>query len=319
MRIFTFATVAAVLSMFAFDALAGADIPVLLKRCEEDSLTPAQARARVGWFLDNYFGDARVIAENATFETLTDAQVVTYWEQTCLISPTTGAQRLRPMYPTFALADLTNPVPYFAPPPTTTHPTVSDAIPEGYQVVGMCIASCYKPDGLVRFAVDENGTSDFKDVEIAQAQTQLLRNVAVLSDESSLEAPVIISQPVYSYAMSSTPTEHQIYVFTTESGHVLEVTGNHPIVDSTGLMREATEFVVGDALVRDDGNLDAIKKIEIQSYYGRVYNVAPKTESLLGNVVIANGFLAGSSWYMNDGVSYINEKIFRGLIPEDVL
>jgi hypothetical protein len=135
MRKFTFVALAVVASVFTTNAFAGSG-SLLQKRCAEDSLTPVQAKARVYWFLDYYFDDARAVAESATFESLTDDQVVTYWENTCLKSPTTGALRARRYYPTFALANLTNPVPYYAYPNRKPQPQSSFSFQKATRSLG---------------------------------------------------------------------------------------------------------------------------------------------------------------------------------------
>ena len=300
-----------------FSTSAFAQVPKLLARCEEDSLSPSQAITRVNWFVENYFEDARAVAENDVGMSLDDNDTRTWWTTTCL-KDALGHDAKRPKYPTFGLADLTNPQNYFAPPPTTTHPTVSDAMPNNYQVIGICTSSCYKPDGLVLFSFEEKGRNVFRNVAIADALEQKLNTVAALSDESTIENPILTPLPVDSYSRSVTPTEHEIYSMRTARGHKLEVTGNHPVVDATGTIREASTFRAGDALVRSNGELEMITSINVEKYYGRVYNVAPRTQSLKGNIVIANGFLSGSSWYQNDGVDHLNSKLFRLYIPAHV-
>lgn len=290
----------------------------LRTRCEEDSLTPAQARTRVNWFLENYFEDARMVAQGDTGMALTDPQTRDWWVTTCL-KDAFGNDRLRPLYPTFGTADYMNPLAYYAPPPTSLHPSAGAPLPDDYMALGLCTSSCYKPEVPVRFSVVEDGKSVQQDVAIADALQKRLSTIVVLSDESTLEHPVLTAAPVDTYTMSATPTEHTIYVFKTESGNSLSVTGNHPLVDARGRVREADTFTVGDALVRVDGALDRIQAIDQEKYLGRVYNVAPRTPSLLGNIVIANGFLNGSSWYQNDGADHLNRKLFRRRLPRALI
>jgi len=290
----------------------------LRMRCEEDSLTPAEARNRVDWFLMNYFEDARVVAGQDTGQSLDDQQTREWWTNTCLVDAL-GHTRIRPLYPTFGNSMYENPLAYFAPPPTAAHPGAGAPLPDNYQVLGLCTSSCYKPDGLVRFEVEEEGQSVFKDVAMGEAFSQQLANVVALSDDSTLENPQLVSIPIDSYTVSATPTDHQIFVFETDDGGKLEVTGNHPVVDASGSVREAKTFEVGEALVRVDGSLAPITSIAVETYHGRVYNLAPRTPSLLGNIVVANGFLNGSSWYQNDGSEYLNTKLFRGTLPDEIL
>jgi hypothetical protein len=291
-------------------------IPRLRQRCEDDSLTPAEARTRVNWFVENYFEDARAVAEADTGLMLDDDQTRTWWINTTL-KDAFGNDRLRPLYPTFGTADFLNPLNYYAPPPTAVHPGAGAPLPADYQTLGLCTSSCYRPEVALRFTSKTSGKP--ADVAIADALDKRLDTIVVLSDRSTLERPIHVSMAVDTYTMSATPTEHTILNFATESGGTLAVTGNHPLIDAIGRVREASTFVAGEALVRDDGALDPIVSINPEKYFGRVYNVAPATSSLLGNIVIANGFLSGSSWYQNDGADHLNQKLFRNTLPRSIL
>lgn len=308
-------------AMFVLTALlaseANAQAFKMKKRCEEDNLDPTEAIKRVDWYLENYFEDARIYAQVDLGRSLSDSETREYWVTTTQLDAF-GKPRAKPLYPTFGNANSENPLNYFAPPPTSLHPNPGAVIPEGYDVMGLCTSSCYKPQVPLRFATLENGEAVYRDVAIASAVEQGLSTVAVLADNSTLEKPIVTTAPVDSYTISATPTSHAIYVLTGASGKSLEVTDNHPLVDATGRIREAGTFAVGDALVTLDGELEPIRSIHIEPFFGRVYNLAPRSASLLGNVVIANGFLSGSSWYQNDGVDNLNRKLLRRRVPREI-
>lgn len=316
------AVLATGLGVVAFHGSAVAQsIPEINRRCEEDSLNTPQAKARVRWYATtnegmNLASIAKAAATDGTGGPATKQEAIRYWENQLMYRHNSFSgeleEREQPLYPTFTNKALENPLNYYAPPKGPDH-----LVPTGYQMAGFCRASCYKPDGLVRFAAGEEGR--FRDVPIGAALEERLHGVAVLSAESTLEVPVLEALPVESYTVSATPTDHEIYVLSTQEGHVLEVTGNHPLIDATGEVREADSFEVGDGLVRVDGTVDAIESIEVEPFHGRVYNLAPATRSLMGNVLVANGFLSGSSWYQNEGIARLNSSVFRAQLPATIL
>ena len=113
-------------------------------------------------------------------------------------------------------------------------------------------------------------------------------------------------------------TKHDVRTFHLASGGKLTVTDGHPIVDGNGYMREASYFKVGDSFVRTDGHADRIQRIDNKQYNGKVYNILPFTQSLLGNIVVAEGYLNGSAYYQNDGVGYLNQKLLRKTLTNGV-
>jgi hypothetical protein len=49
-----------------------------------------------------------------------------------------------------------------------------------------------------------------------------------------------------------------------------------------------------------------------------VFNIQPEADSQPGQIVIAQGFLSGSSWFQNDGYEYVNRLILRRNVPEEL-
>lgn len=151
---------------------------------------------------------------------------------------------------------------------------------------------------------------------IKEALESRAPDIMTLAGDATLEAPTLKAGQVDRYAIEATDAHNRIVTIETAGGGRLEVTENHPLVDTEGHMREASTFAVGEGLVRTDGSTDEIARITVEDYYGKVYNVTPKGASLKDKVVIAEGFLSGSAWYQNDGAEYLNRDIFRLNLPD---
>lgn len=283
------------------------------KRCEEDYLSPDQARSRVEWYAKNYPQEIAAVLASKTARNVTQEQATAWFLRTMLEDPIFGGPALRPTYPTFTLTDYTNPAPkYFGP----VDPAAAANKPANYFWTVTCLSSCYKPGVAVLFAREGGG---FEDVAINEALHRSIPKVATLSDESTLQSPQLTAHNVAFYVESLTETDHDIFQFKMASGGELQITEGHPLIDGAGRIREARTFGVGDKLVRADGTQDPIVDISYEAYHGRVYNIMPNTASLLGQVVVANGYLSGSAWYQNNGLRLLNRTLLRGSLPADVL
>jgi hypothetical protein len=226
-------------------------------------------------------------------------------------------KRARPLYPTFGTtADLSDASNHqLWPHPTDTNDcglyssatgTVS-SMSSTYYVNGYCEASCYTPDQEILF---EGGY-----VSILDALNARREDLITLSDDSTLDNVKMKKNSTYGYTVETRDTKHNIYVITTESGGQLRVTDEHPVINGEGRMVKARTLKVGHELVKADGSRDTIVSIEKTEHFGKVYNVRPVTENLVSNVLVAQGFLVGSSRFQNDDVGYINRVIIYRSIP----
>ncbi len=229
-------------------------------------------------------------------------------------------QRARPLYPTFGttanLADANN-VQLWA------HPTLSDcnlyadagggaaSLSTTYYVNGYCEASCYTPDQEILF---EGGS-----MPILDAVNGLREDLMTLTPDSTLDALALKKNRTYSYTVETRDTTHNIYAIRTASGGELRVTDEHPVITGSGRMVQAQTLKVGQDLVRADGSPDRIVGIEKTEHFGKVYNLRPVSHDLVSNVLVAQGFLVGSSNFQNDDVGYINRIILFRHIPSAVI
>ena len=184
-------------------------------------------------------------------------------------------------------------------------------LPSDYHWIADCLSSCYKPSGKLSFGGHA--------VPIGEARSRGIAEVDVLSPESTLEQPVQTSLPVDYYVESFQETWHDIIRLKMLSGGVLEVTDNHPLLDQNGLMKEAMLFNLADSLVQANGELDPVVEIEEERWFGKVENIQPSSTQTSHNIVIAEGYLSGSSWFQNDGESQKGRILDRANIPDSAL
>lgn len=258
--------------------------PLMKSRCTEDSLDNGQAVERIEWA-----AKCGHITANERQYSLVDG----------------GNPRPRPLYPLYGKEDLSE---IWRAPADRNAPC---NVAGGMSVVAFCTASCYTADQEVLFA------DGF--VEIKEAKTQVLPDVMALRDASTFENLKLASYPVESYTEEVRPTWQDILRFKMKSGGSLSVTTNHPIVDEKGVVKTADKFKVGESLIHYLNGLDAIVSIKKEGYFGKVYNLAPNTKLPLSNILVAQGYLNGSSYFQNDGVDLQNRKLLRRTVPDRIL
>jgi len=178
-------------------------------------------------------------------------------------------------------------------------------------VVAFCTASCYTPEQEILFP------EGF--FEIKQAKEQVFPDVMALRDASTFSNLKLASYPVESYTEEVRPTWHDILRFKMKSGGSLSVTTNHPVVDEDGAVKTADKFKVGESLIHYLSGLDPIVTIKQERYWGKVYNLAPNTKLPMSNILVAQGYLNGSSYFQNDGIDLQNRKLLRRTVPDRLI
>ncbi|ADO72733.1 Hint domain-containing protein [Stigmatella aurantiaca] len=217
--------------------------------------------------------------------------------------------RARPLYPTFGttanLADANN---FQLIPSATSCQVLNGGAPAAtFYVNGYCEASCYSGDQTVLF---EGG-----EMPILDALNSRREDLVTLSPESTLDNVRLAKNKTYGYTVETRDTTHELFAISTAGGGSLNVTDEHPIINGDGRMVQAKTLKIGDELVRADGSRDPIVGIERVKHFGKVYNIRPVSEDLVSNVLVAQGFLVGSSRFQNDDVGYINRIILYSDVP----
>jgi hypothetical protein len=276
------------------------------------------------WGKNSYSGDSAAV--NQTFTTMqwkigpitavTAAGGFQKWTET------SDKELLRPNYPTFGNnVDINLATPLFPHPsydPSNcglyldqagTQPANTSV--SGFYVNGFCTSSCYTPEQEIRFATG--------DEQILSAMTELRTGVTTLTPESTLQNIQLQTDDVFSYTRELRDGTHVILEIRTASGGKLRVTDKHPVIEGNGRVVEAQALRVGNRLIKPDGTLDPIVSITTATYFGKVYNLKPRSTGRVSNILITQGYLVGSSRYQNEDVQYINRIILGRGIPRDVI
>lgn len=175
-----------------------------------------------------------------------------------------------------------------------------------WQLKAMCVFACYPSGEEILF---ENGYQSLDEAMISNPA-----DIMVLDPESSLDSPQFKAMPVHAFSRSFKEDVEAIRTFTMASGGDISVTMNHPVLLWSGLMVNAEDVQLGDQLVALDGYPDPVEQIEDELYFGRVYNVAPKSRDLKENIIVAEGYLMGSAAYQY--AEYFRSNMYKQLFEE---
>lgn len=238
---------------------------------------------------------------------------------------TASKKKLRPLYPTFGTtADINSTDnkqlwpsanannPNFNPPTDDCRLLTATGVQSAnFYINGFCESSCYTPEQTVLFS---DGYTPILDAVNARRS-----DMVILDSNSSLDNILLKTGQTYSYTAEFRDTEHPIVELKTESGGMLRVTTEHPIVDGSGRLVTAKTLHEGDQLVKSDGTLDRIVSVTATKHFGKVYNLRPNTSDRISNLLVAEGYVVGSSLFQNDEVDYINRVILNKSVPAEVI
>ncbi len=187
-------------------------------------------------------------------------------------------------------------------------PLDANAPCDGWKTIAFCVASCYPADQRLFFS---NGIFPIK-----TAVDLLLPNIVTLSQDAALDALSYQTLPVREYTRSFQEGNELILNLVMKSGKRLAVTEGHPMLLATGVMTTARLLKTGEHLIRYDHQTDEIIAIVEEQFWGRVYNVAPRSGHPLENIVIAEGYLTGSGayQYLEQFSSLIGRQLMRKTI-----
>lgn len=132
---------------------------------------------------------------------------------------------------------------------------------------------------------------------IAQASALKKSTLTTLSTESR-PGHLAFAEEEIEYFVAGETTQ-DILVLAVQNGSKLEVTPNHPMVDSAGRVLRADAVKVGDSLLTMAGP-STVTGVTAQAYNGKVWNVRPVSDKARANINIAEGFLTGSIRFQNE-------------------
>lgn len=285
---------------------AAGNAATLAARCAQDNLAPGPAKQRSLWAYKcakNNGGNWAGFSKNKFYSLVYEIDSETMVK----------SERARPEYPIFTTANMSQV--WIAP----VNQNAGCKIEAGYSITGFCTSSCYTGDQQILFA---DGY-----LEIEKALSLGRTDVAVVTEDSEIGNVNLRLSHVETYTKSiKEDSINQIRKFSTESGEDLVVTTNHPLVDGEGKLVRAETLKVGDSLVDSYGNPVEITAIEDSEYRGPVFNIQPVVEqleigqdSVKGQLVVAQGYLSGSSHLQNDGEVFMGSYLLRANIPEELL
>jgi hypothetical protein len=181
----------------------------------------------------------------------------------------------------------------------------------GFFVNGYCTSSCYTPDQQITFSDGPEAIID--------ATNQLRTGLRTLTPNSTLENIQFHTDDVESFTREIHDSTHVIFDIRTESGGELKVTDKHPVLVGSGRIVEAKSLKPGQELIKADGTRDRITSVDKTTHFGKVYNLKPVATNHVANILIAQGFLVGSSRFQNEDVDFMNRIIMGRSIPANVI
>lgn len=271
-------------------------------RCSQDSLSTTEAKGRYAWMVKCKDEDPTI---KEFLEKFGDVKK-NGW------GLNTGSRRL---YPTFMNTAYKPEKPWIAP----KNSKASCAMPTSAYVAAVCVSSCATPDQEI--LAQAEAKMKMRYVPFVEALLKNYGFVSTLQSNSSMSSKSVVKTKVDQWVDELVDTNHEIVEFHMKSGRILKLTPNHPVVTDQGSLKTAGEFKVGESLVMLGGDLDPIVSINEVNYFGKVYNVFVKSNSIHKNIVVTNGYLNGTAFFQNEGQQYLNrvvlrDKLLRGVFKQ---
>jgi hypothetical protein len=187
----------------------------------------------------------------------------------------------------------------------------ADTSVTGLFVNAYCTGGCFTPDQQISFASG--------DEPILNALDALRTGVKTLTPDSTLENVKLKTDDVASYSRDIHDASLVTFEIRTQSGGQLRVTDKHPVLIDSGRLVEAHTLKAGTKLIKADGSRDAIVSVTKAPYFGKAYTLKPVSTNRVSNLIIAQGFLVGSSRFQNEDADYLNRIILGRAIPKSVI
>ncbi|PTL75324.1 hypothetical protein DAT35_55750 [Vitiosangium sp. GDMCC 1.1324] len=160
----------------------------------------------------------------------------------------------------------------------------------GLVKLGSCVTGCFTPSQRVDF----NG----RQVPVPEAYASGVKTVTALSQDAQVGALAFGQQAIRTYVVGD--TKEDIFLLKTTDGRSIEVTAEHPMLKSDGVMVKARTLSAGDELLGADGKKLTLSTVSVFNFKGQVWNVRPESHDKTENVMSAEGFLTGSVRFQNE-------------------
>lgn len=280
--------------LFVFQIEAHANF--ISPRCQyaNDSLGDVEAENRTKWAAKCYPGFAVMLEEGKLLikNTTTGGIHVGYPIFAEVINGVKGAYAIAPIDPAVECWDTNR-----------------------YQVVGFCVAGCFTPDQNILM----NAPGGY--VEIKTALDKQYDDIFLIDGVNQHGHFEFKRKTISGYTADLEDRYQPVLIINTKSGGELKVTPNHPLVNGSGYMVEASTLSIGDSLKTVENKNDEIVSIEKINYFGKVYNIDTGSSDIYDNIIVANDFLSGTVYFQNDGIIHLNRLVLRNvnIIPEVML
>jgi PKD repeat protein len=271
-------------------------------RCSQDSLSNKEAKARLQWMMkcrDKVPVIDEFLTQFASYLKGNGANMSLVYNE-------------RNIYATFMDTASRPEKPWLAPKKSSG----ACEVPATAYIAAVCVASCATPEQMV--LAQEKGNGRLQYVPFVQAWQQKFKYVATMASQSSMSSKRVQMTPVENWVTELVDSEHDIIELTMQSGGQLRLTPNHPLLTDQGSMRYASDFKIGDNVIRHGGLRDRIVSIKQTKYFGKVYNVFVNSAELHKNVIVTNGYLNGTAFFQNEGTDQMNRRILRGQLLKGV-
>ena len=266
-------------------------------RCAEDSLNAAQARGRAQWVKKCF---AHLLSSDIK------AKI------------TENEAKDRPLYP---IVSKKNGSEFIETIPVPTDPNAScDSLQPDMYIKGFCTSGCFAPEQPISFVEGIDPIGNFNEA--------FGWSLLVLGPNSTIENPVMIPNPISMFTKTERDIEEPILDIKTQTGKLVSVTLNHPMMMASGEFKSAKDLVVGESLATITEHLavnskgiipDKIAEIKSRKYFGKVYNFLTDSQSLAENVVISDGVVTGNLRIQNMEAAKLNKVIFRQNLDSEML
>ncbi len=184
----------------------------------------------------------------------------------------------------------------------------------------VCEAGCYAPDQKIAFTqknepallpIQKAFETFVSELKSSPSPKESDLRVYSVMKGSTLDSLTFGTLPLKRIVASAKDENNTLLTFRTESGGELKVTPEHPLISSFGQFRKAQHFKVGDSLVLQTGQPDPITEIIESSFFGKVYNLEPRSSDPTENIHVAQGFLAGSLAVQNGELRDLSRVLQR--------
>lgn len=191
-----------------------------------------------------------------------------------------------------------------------SYPTCNLLRGEGLDMLdGWCACGCFHPQ--TKLNVFDKLTNQIVEKTVHDILTQPhhlnlvhLRADATLSDFSSSHSPIRLT--------TKGDEQRRLFVFTTNTNQTLMVTATHPILTSSGTMKQARHLTKQDQLLNDNGQALAIQDIKTIKYRQTVMNLATEADTNMEHIIFANHIAVGDLFWQASLEDLFNQIQIRG-------